>query len=186
MSAEPYLARLWLRKVIGLSGENVEQERNPLSLLRTLPARRLEIIAGKMSLPDFFDINNVGGDSHLQFMNWTVDNNGAWDYAADTRGYTYAVVLQYYDHDFSARFAEALEPTMANGDTLEWNPQDAHAENYELEYDSHLIPKMFGAIRLWPIPTTQTWATTTMRSTSSRTRRQRHSTSRISLTTPAS
>ena len=22
-------------------------------------------------------------------MNWTVDNNGAYDYAADTRGYTY-------------------------------------------------------------------------------------------------
>src|SRR5208283_3322362 len=148
LSAEPYLARLWLRKVIRLSDENVQEERNPLSLLTTLPARRLEFIAGKMSLPDFFDINSVGSDSHMQFMNWTVDNNGAWDYAADTRGYTYAVVLQYYDHDFSARFAEALEPTVANGDTLEWNPQDAHAENYELEYDSHLIPKMFGAIRL--------------------------------------
>ena len=39
-----------------------------------------------MSLVDFFDINPVGSDSHLQFTNWTVDNNGAYDYAADTRG----------------------------------------------------------------------------------------------------
>ena len=56
--------------------------------------------------------------------------------------------LEYYDHDFAARFAEALEPTVANGINLEWNLQDAHAENYELEYDPHLIPGKFGAIRL--------------------------------------
>src|ERR1017187_3588537 len=148
LSAEPYLARLWLHKVIRLSKENVEQGRTPLSLLTTIPARRIEITVGKMSLPDFFDFNSVGSDSHMQFMNWTIDNNGAWDYAADTRGYTYAVVLQYYDHVFAARFAEALEPTTANGINLEWNLQDAHAENYELEYDPHLIPGRFGAIRL--------------------------------------
>ncbi|MGD1027495.1 carbohydrate porin [Candidatus Binatus soli] len=148
LSAEPYLARIWLHKVIRLSDENVEGERTPLSLLTTLPARRIDIHVGKVSLPDFFDLNSVGSDSHLQFMNWTVDNNGAWDYAADTRGYTYAIVLEYYDHDFAARFAEALEPTVANGINLEWNLQNAHAENYELEYDLHLIPGKFGAIRV--------------------------------------
>jgi high affinity Mn2+ porin len=148
LSDEPYLARLWLRKVIRLSEDNVEAERTPLSLLTTLPARRIDIHIGKISLPDFFDLNSVGSDSHLQFMNWTVDNNGAWDYAADTRGYTYAVVIEYYDHNFAARFAEALEPIVANGINLEWNLQDSHSENYELEYDPHLIEGKFGAIRL--------------------------------------
>src|SRR5208282_4949161 len=52
LSAEPYLARIWLRKVIRLSDENVEEERNPLSLLTTLPARRIDIHVGKVSLPD--------------------------------------------------------------------------------------------------------------------------------------
>ncbi len=37
---------------------------------------------------DFFDNNSVGSDSHLQFTNWAIDNNGAYDYAANTRGYT--------------------------------------------------------------------------------------------------
>jgi high affinity Mn2+ porin len=148
LSSEPYLARIWIRKVVRLSEDNVEEERSPLSLLTTLPARRIDIHVGQMSLPDFFDLNSVGSDSHTQFMNWTVDNNGAWDYAADTRGYTYAAVIEYYDHDFAARFAEALEPTVANGINLEWNLQDAHAENYELEYDPHLITGTFGAIRL--------------------------------------
>ena len=46
-------------------------------------------------MADFFDVNAVGSDSHLQFTNWTVDNNGAYDYAADTRGYTYAAIVEY-------------------------------------------------------------------------------------------
>jgi len=50
----------------------VESERGPLSLFTELPARRLEIRAGKFSMVDFFDLNSVGSDSHLQFNNWTV------------------------------------------------------------------------------------------------------------------
>ena len=48
-----------------------------------------------MSTVDFFDLNSVGSDSHLQFMNWAIVNNGAYDYAADTRGYTYGLVAEY-------------------------------------------------------------------------------------------
>ena len=44
-------------------------------------------------------MNSVGTDSHLQFTNWTIDNNGAWDYAADTRGYTVGGILEYDDRD---------------------------------------------------------------------------------------
>ena len=134
LSAEPYLARLWLRKVIPLSDETIEIERNPLSLLTTLPVRRIDIHVGKLSLPDFFDVNSVASDSHMQFLNWTVDNNGAWDYAADTRGYTYALIVDYEDRYWGALFATALEPTVANGLNLEWNPQRAIAENYEIDF----------------------------------------------------
>jgi high affinity Mn2+ porin len=133
LSAEPYLARLWLRKVIPLSDKTIEIERNPLSLLTTLPVRRIDIHVGKLSLPDFFDVNSVASDSGMQFLNWTVDNNGAWDYAADTRGYTYALVVDYEDRYWGALVATALEPTVANGLSLEWNPQRAIAENYEVD-----------------------------------------------------
>ena len=88
-----------------------------------------------MSLPDFFDQNAIGSDSHLQFMNWTTDNNGAWDYAADTRGYTYGVVTEYVDdtRGYTARAAIALMPTVANGVDLQWNLHRASGQNYELE-----------------------------------------------------
>ena len=68
-----------------------------------------------MTLPDFFDVNGPGSDSHFQFMNWTVDNNGAWDYAADTRGYTVGGMAEYDDRSWSLRYGFFAMPTVANG-----------------------------------------------------------------------
>jgi len=101
-----------------------------------------------MTLPDFLDINSIAGDSHMQFMNWAIDNNPTWDYAADTRGYTYGIVIDYEDRYWGARFAEALLPTTANGINLEWNPQRAHAENFEIEVRPGLIAKRSTIIRV--------------------------------------
>jgi high affinity Mn2+ porin len=131
LSHLPYLARLLVRQIIPLGGGEVEAERTPLSFSTTLPARRLEVRAGKFGMPDFFDLNSVGSDSHMQFMNWTAVNNGAWDYAADTRGYTWGAMIEYDDRKWSLRFAEALMPSVANGIKLVWNLRQAHAENLE-------------------------------------------------------
>lgn len=133
LSKAPYMARVLLRQVIPLSSQTIEVERGPFALATQLPVRRLELRVGKFGTADYFDINEVGTDSHFQFMNWTVDNNGAYDYAADTRGYTYGVIAAYYDRDWAFRFAEALMPSVANGPDLVWNLRKARAENYELE-----------------------------------------------------
>jgi hypothetical protein len=97
LSKAPYLGRGIVHTVIALSQDKVENPRSFLSLFEELPRRRLELRFGKFSLPDFFDINSVGSDTHFQFSNWTVDNNGAWDYAADTRGYTVCGIAEYDD-----------------------------------------------------------------------------------------
>ncbi len=117
LGEDPYVARVMLHYTIPLSKETTEATRNPLSLASTVPVRRLELRVGKMSTVDFFDLNSVGSDSHLQFMNWAIVNNGAYDYAADTRGYTYGLVAEYYDKSWAARFGEMLMPTVANGIT---------------------------------------------------------------------
>jgi high affinity Mn2+ porin len=148
LGAAPYLARLMIRKIIPLSGETVEADRNPFSLTTQLPVRRLEVRFGKFSMVDFFDVNSVGGDSHLQFMNWTDDNNGAYDYAANTRGYTWGAVVEYDDRRWSARFAEALMPKVANGENLDANFRRARAENMELEFRRQFLPHRDGALRL--------------------------------------
>jgi hypothetical protein len=58
-------------KVFALSKERVEAERGPLPTFSEVPVRRLELRAGKYGTADFFDLNSVGSDSHLQFMNWS-------------------------------------------------------------------------------------------------------------------
>ena len=110
LSKEPYLGRAEIHKVFALSKDKVENQRNFFSLFEELPRRRLEIRFGKFSMPDFFDVNSVGSDTHLQFINWTTDNNGAYDYAADTRGYTVGATADFEDRNWGFRFAEALMP----------------------------------------------------------------------------
>jgi len=148
LSKEPYLGRGMIHKVFALSKEKIENQRNQFSLFEELPRRRLEIRVGKFSMPDFFDLNSVGTDTHLQFINWTTDNNGAYDYAADTRGYTVGAVADYEDRNWGLRFAEALMPKVANGIDLVWKPWQAHAENFEYELRHGMIPKKPGVIRL--------------------------------------
>lgn len=134
LGSKPYLARLMLHHIFAFSENDEKAERTPTSLLNRLPARRIELRAGKMSLADYFDVNSVGSDSHLQFLNWTAVNNGAYDYAADTRGYTVAAMAEYQDHAWGARFAEALMPKVANGPKLDYNLLRARSENIELEF----------------------------------------------------
>ena len=144
----PYIARLMWHQIIPLSSRKSAAERSPLSLFKELPDRRLEIRFGKFSLVDFFDLNTYGTDSNFQFLNWTVDNNGAYDYAADTRGFTFAGMVEYDDRHWSLRFAEALMPKEANGIHLDADLGRARSENLELELHHTFLPKREAVIRL--------------------------------------
>ncbi len=149
----PYLARGQIHQIIGLTSEMTGQERTPFALAAKVPARRFEIRVGKMSLADVFDVNSVGSDSHLQFANWTIVNNGAWDYAADTRGYTFAGILEYDDRVWSARYGIAAMPTVANGTDLDWVLRRASGQNWEFELRKGLLskwvdPKRQGVVRV--------------------------------------
>ena len=140
LGKSPYLSRGIFRQIVPLSHEMVEEERNPWYMATEVPVRRLEFRFGKMGVNDFFDANDPGSDSHFQFMNWTADNNGAYDYAADTRGYSVMLLAEFHDRNWAFRFGEALMPTVANGIDLQWNLRKARGENYELE----LHPKIAG------------------------------------------
>jgi high affinity Mn2+ porin len=148
LSKAPYIARLMWHQIIPLGGARQAQQRNQYALFSTLPERRLEVRFGKFSLADFFDNNTYGTDTNLQFMNWTVDNNGAYDYAADTRGYTFAAMVEYHDKFGVIRFAEALMPKVANGIHLDADLSRARAENLEVELHGHVGPLKDGILRL--------------------------------------
>lgn len=148
LSKAPYVARLMWHQVFALDSEDAPSTRTPYSLFSRLPVRRLEIRFGKMGLADFFDFNSFGTDSNFQFMNWTIDNNGAYDYAADTRGFTFAAMLEYHDRHWAARFAEGLMPKVANGIHLDADLSRAHSENIEIEAHRAIAGKQEGTLRL--------------------------------------
>src|SRR5438034_8705118 len=135
LGAAPYIARAMLHVTVPVDNHLVDATPTAMALAAQVPARRVEIRVGKLGMADFFDVNTVGSDSHLQFTNWTIDNNGAYDYAADTRGYTYAAIVEYDTPQWSLRFGEALMPTVANGIDMDWHIDRARAEN--LEFDFH-------------------------------------------------
>jgi high affinity Mn2+ porin len=48
-------------------------------------------------------------------MDWAVMYNGAWDYPADTRGYTWGWVHEFHTRNWSSRYASAAVSKVANG-----------------------------------------------------------------------
>jgi hypothetical protein len=147
LTPTPYLARLFIDKYFGFDREKDTPGRGPLSMFNELPKHRLEFRLGKFAIPDFFDTNAVGSDSHLQFMNWSIDQNGAYDFTADDRGYTWGIVAEYQSPPWGARFAEALQSGPQNGGPLIWNLRKANTSNGEFELHRGPVTKA-GIIRL--------------------------------------
>lgn len=95
--------------------------------------RRWTLTVGKFGITDVFDDNTYSHDPRTQFLNWADWTPGAWDYPADTRGYTWGAVIEYTDRDWAARFGAAAEPKVANG--LEFDRDLRHAFSVMLELE---------------------------------------------------
>ena len=145
--ARPYIARAMLHREIRLGDGEIDAGRGPLQMAGRVATRRVEIYVGRMSMLDFFDVNAVGSDSHYQFMNWSLDNNAAYGYPANARGYTDAFVAEFHDGVWAARFGEALTPSLANPDNLELDLARSRSESVEFELQHGLVPHANGVIR---------------------------------------
>jgi high affinity Mn2+ porin len=129
-----YVARIFFRQYINfdrVKDQDLDEDANQVK--ERVSSSRLAINFGKFGLADFFDNNSVSHDPRADFMNWALMNNGAYDYAANTRGYTYGLVVEYIKPSWTIRFGTALEPTHSNGDTLNFNYFKTNSENLEWE-----------------------------------------------------
>jgi len=128
----PYLARGYLRYVVPLSAKVDAVARAPDQLPGPEPVARLEVKLGKLALTDDFDQNRYANSTRLQFCDWGLFNNTAWDYAADTRGYSYGGMIAWVHPRWALRFGSFLMPTFANGDVFDWDVSRARGDNIEL------------------------------------------------------
>jgi high affinity Mn2+ porin len=133
MAPEISLARLFLRQTINLGGEEETVAADPLHFAGTRQTTHLILTLGKMSAPDIFDDNRYSHDARTQFLNWALMETGAWDYPADTKGYTIGGVIELESGPFSIRYGGFMEPKEANGPNLDWTIKNAWAHTLELE-----------------------------------------------------
>ena len=142
-----YLARLFYRQYFALGKQDSIVETDANQLRERVPVKCIVFTAGKISLSDMFDANTYSHDPRMQFFNWALMANGAWDYPANTRGYTDAIALEYISPSYELRAALSLEPTDANGPDFDYH--FTKSNGLTLEFVKNLSIKSHkGAIRL--------------------------------------
>jgi len=122
---QPFIARLYLEQHFPLSKRLEKIEDGANQIKETRPQDYFSFIAGKFSISDFFDFSDICNDPRSQFLNWSLMGSGAWDYPANTRGYTIGTALGFVYHNFSVRTALTTVPIEANGPELEFKWQKA-------------------------------------------------------------
>lgn len=135
-STEPklYIARLYLTQYIALGHSTSEKTADGVNQVADMiPAKRITINVGKICLADFFDKNTYSHDPRTQFLNWSLMSNAAWDYPADTRGYTEGIVAEWVHPGWGVRIGSVLEPLKANGLQLNYHITKSHSETIEAE-----------------------------------------------------
>lgn len=129
---EFYIARLFARFMLPLGTQVERVERGQDQTPGTEAVRRFELKVGRMAAPDDFDKNRYAGAARTEFLNWSLWDNTAWDYAANTRGYSDGIVLGYLSPAWSLRYGIYRIPMLANAQPLERSLSVARGENLEL------------------------------------------------------
>jgi hypothetical protein len=127
----PYVARLFLRYFLPLSAETEKVERAMDQLAGNQPLSRWEVKAGKIAAVDDFDLNRYANNNRTQFLNYDFMYNTAWDYAADTRGYSYGVTTALVKPQWRLAFGVYMEANKPNG--ADFDVLDLRELGYNLE-----------------------------------------------------
>src|SRR5260370_5400633 len=80
---------------------------------------RVTFTIGKFAATDLVDDNRYSHDPRTQFLPWSIMYNGAWDYPANVRGYTYGIGIDFNRKDWALRYGIFQEPRLANGAPLD-------------------------------------------------------------------
>ena len=137
-----YGARYFGRVTVPLGGETEKMESDDHQFVGDLSVNRVSVWFGKFGSNDIFDTNAYANSTRTQFMNWSFINNTAWDYAADTRGYTVGVAMEINTKFWALRLGSFEMPTTANGIDLSGDWTHNRGDNAEFE----IRPRFFKSV----------------------------------------
>jgi len=142
-----YNARLYVKQTFSFGGGQDAAASGPNQLAGMVDRRRLVVSVGKMSIIDVFDNNAYAHDARTQFSNWAFLTHGAFDYAADARGYTIGAAAEYYYDNWAIRVGEFMGPAESNGLPLDTRITKHHGQELEVER-GYTIGEQAGKVRL--------------------------------------
>jgi high affinity Mn2+ porin len=140
-SPEFELARLFMRQIIPLNIESRYYQSEINKVAGIFPTNYLSFTIGKISVSDIFDMNRYSHDPRTQFLSWALMENGAWDYPANTKGYSPSVVIEFVTPVHHLRYGVSLVSTTPNGMVMNWNLTKAGSHTIEYTYNYHIAAK---------------------------------------------
>ena len=133
LGSGPYVARAFVRYTRSFSSDQRDTlNAAPDQIPGTVSADRIEITAGKLAVSDLFDLNRYANSTRQQFMNWSLFQNTAWDFAADTRGYSNGVAIAWIHPAWTIRAGSFQMPHEANGNVFDSDLRRARGDQIEL------------------------------------------------------
>ena len=119
---KPYyrMPRAFLRQTFALR-EQGPVESGPNALADTKAVNNVTLTMGTFAAVDIFDTSSYTHDPRADFLKWAVVESGAFDYAADSWGYTIGATIEWTQGDWMLRSGYLALSTMPNGDSLQTN-----------------------------------------------------------------
>jgi hypothetical protein len=141
-----YNARAFFRHTIGLGGGSEFQDSEANQMSGQVDANRIVIHFGKLATLDFFDHNRFSHDGRSQFQNFAIFSMGAYSYSADTKGYSYGAVVEWYQSDWILKGARLALPYVPNTQKLDYSLRSDYIDQIELTHHHEWLGQA-GAVR---------------------------------------
>jgi high affinity Mn2+ porin len=141
------LQRAFLRQTIMLGGDRSTIDAGIDQLAGSATANYLRLTAGKFSVTDVFDANVYAHDPTNDFLNWSIIDMGAFDYAADAWGFTYGASAELAMGTNTIRAGLFQLSKQPNQIAIEPQPLLQYSPMLEFEHDTSLFGGRPGALK---------------------------------------
>jgi high affinity Mn2+ porin len=128
--------RLFVRQIFGLGGERETVRDGPNQLAATPDISRITVVAGRLAVTDYFDVNKYANDPRTNFLNWNTYGAGAYDWTMDQLSWTWGALVELNQNDWALRAGYFLLPIVSSNNSFDTHipARGEYAAEFEWRY----------------------------------------------------